>query len=392
MTITDNPKSQLNKLLDVVIRQKIPFASYRLPDEKDVITIVQHHGEVATITPNTQFHEKQGFVISPFDNKQNSGFLLNPDCVYFNDDIDDIFIQKLSNNTTFINLKKNNPVTFETSTLEEYTGNVSQAVECIKNGEFNKVVISKIQKNKLPENFNPPRFYENLRKKYPHAMVYLLQIPGVGFWAGATPEPLLVHEQDKIRTVSLAGTQIAAGKKIQDYVWSSKEIEEQGIVTKFVEDSLIQSGIKDFIKNGPSNEQAGNLIHLKTAFEFSEKDLNISLNDLLNKLHPTPSVGGLPKAEAFDFITRHEKHYRTFYSGYLGPVNIQDKTNIFVNLRCVQLFDKEFVLYSGAGITASSIPEKEWEETENKMKTMLNVFIPPNIKKNHENSQCNDKI
>jgi isochorismate synthase len=55
-------------------------------------------------------------------------------------------------------------------------------------------------------------------------------------------------------------------------------------------------------------------------------------------------------------------------------VNIENKTNIFVNLRCLQLFDKQFVLYSGAGITTSSVAENEWTETDNKMMTMMNVM------------------
>ncbi len=80
------------------------------------------------------------------------------------------------------------------------------------------------------------------------------------------------------------------------------------------------------------------------------------------------------KKEAREFILSNEKHNRSYYTGFLGPVNINEKTNIFVNLRCLQLFDKEFVLYSGAGITRSSVARKEWEETDNKMLTMMNVM------------------
>jgi isochorismate synthase len=70
----------------------------------------------------------------------------------------------------------------------------------------------------------------------------------------------------------------------------------------------------------------------------------------------------------------HENHQRTYYSGFLGPVNINLRTDIFVNLRCLQVFETEFVLYSGAGITTASVAENEWDETDNKMLTMLNVI------------------
>jgi isochorismate synthase len=252
---------------------------------------------------------------------------------------------------------------------------VNLAVEAMKNGKFNKVVLSKIRIENLNPDFSTPEFFLKLCDKYPHAFVYLMQIPQVGCWMGATPEPLLVIEDEKVNTVSLAGTQISTGEKIESYKWSSKEIEEQGIVTNFVEQTLKSLDIKHCSKIGPTNYQAANLIHLKTAFEFPQAELKNRFNDLLKALHPSPSVGGLPKAEAREFILANEKHDRSYYTGFMGPVNIENKTNIFVNLRCLQLFEKQFVLYSGAGITASSIPENEWEETENKMQTMMNVMV-----------------
>jgi len=111
-----------------------------------------------------------------------------------------------------------------------------------------------------------------------------------------------------------------------------------------------------------------------TSFEFRQKEIKNNFTELLCKLHPTPSVGGLPIKKALDFIVQNEKHNRAYYAGFLGPINISKKSAIFVNLRCLQLIENEFVLYSGAGITASSVAEKEWEETENKMLTLMNVI------------------
>jgi len=73
-------------------------------------------------------------------------------------------------------------------------------------------------------------------------------------------------------------------------------------------------------------------------------------------------------------ILNNEKHDRAYYTGFLGPLNMDNKSHLFVNLRCLQLFNRKYVLYSGAGITASSVAEREWEETDNKMMTMLNVM------------------
>ena len=142
----------------------------------------------------------------------------------------------------------------------------------------------------------------------------------------------------------------------------------------FVEKSLQSLHIENYKKNGPENYRAANLIHLKTSFEFEQSELEHRLGDFINTMHPTPSVGGLPKQAARNFILANEKYNRAYYTGFLGPINLNDKSNLFVNLRCLQLFKKHFALYSGAGITTSSIAEKEWEETNNKMKTLLNVI------------------
>jgi isochorismate synthase len=376
MKIQNDTYQQLTKLQQICLKQNIPFVSYRQPLKTEIITLVQHHSVPEKLDSLQNLDKKTGFIVTPFDENENHRtYFLEPDCVYFSDEIEDIYLQKLSDNNRFLNQGKKSIVGIQTTSHSEFTGNVNLAVEAMKNGKFNKVVLSKIRIENLNPDFSTPEFFLKLCDKYPHAFVYLMQIPQVGCWMGATPEPLLVIEDEKVNTVSLAGTQISTGEKIESYKWSSKEIEEQGIVTNFVEQTLKSLDIKHCSKIGPTNYQAANLIHLKTAFEFPQAELKNRFNDLLKALHPSPSVGGLPKAEAREFILANEKHDRSYYTGFMGPVNIENKTNIFVNLRCLQLFEKQFVLYSGAGITASSIPENEWEETENKMQTMMNVMV-----------------
>jgi isochorismate synthase len=82
----------------------------------------------------------------------------------------------------------------------------------------------------------------------------------------------------------------------------------------------------------------------------------------------------MPKEKSQAFILENEKYDREFYSGFLGAVNIEDETHIYVNLRCLQFLKEGFCLYAGGGVTADSIPEKEWEETEWKCQTLLNVL------------------
>lgn len=379
MTFDKSSYSSLCNLQTVCLKQNIPFASYRLPLQTEIITLVQHHSMPERLDSLQDIDQKVGFVVSPFNETNNhETYLLNPDCVFFSDEIEDIYIQKLAANNRYLSIEKQTENNIATTPSTDFINQVNEAVKAMNKGEFHKVVLSKIRLEKLPEDFEPDTFFLKLCEKYPHAFVYMIQLPDVGCWIGATPEPLLTIENESVKTVSLAGTQVATNAEIDSYVWTQKEIEEQGIVTGFVEQTLSSLQIENYTKIGPMNYQAANLIHLKTAFEFAQTDLKNRLGDFLRALHPTPSVGGLPKAEAQGFILTHEKHDRSYYTGFLGPINIEDKSHVFVNLRCLQLFDSQFVLYSGAGITASSMAEKEWEETDNKMLTMMNVMMTPN--------------
>jgi isochorismate synthase len=365
----------LSWLQAVCLKQNIPFVSYRLPLDTEIITLVQHHSFPEKSDSLQDLDQKIGFIVSPFNETAEHGtYFLKPDCVFFSNEIEDIYIKKLSENNRFLAREKFSNKNIQTTTSDEYINNVNAAKMAMTKGKFHKVVLSKVRLEKMAEEFKPETFFLKLCSNYPHAFVYLIQLPGVGCWMGATPEPLLVIEDERVKTVSLAGTQIATNEAIESYQWSSKEIEEQGIVTGFVENLLHSLDIQYISKTGPENYQAANLIHLKTAFEFPQSELKNRFSDLLKALHPTPSVGGLPKAEAREFILANEKPDRSYYTGFLGPVNIENKTNIFVNLRCLQLFDKQFVLYSGAGITTSSVAENEWTETDNKMMTMMNAM------------------
>jgi isochorismate synthase len=84
-------------------------------------------------------------------------------------------------------------------------------------------------------------------------------------------------------------------------------------------------------------------------------------------------VGGYPKADSLKLIKQLEEHERSYYAGYLGPV-AEDSARLFVNLRCASLFKNEVVFYSGAGITAGSDPEAEWDETGHKARSVSRYF------------------
>ena len=113
--------------------------------------------------------------------------------------------------------------------------------------------------------------------------------------------------------------------------------------------------------------------HLKTDFRFSLKD-NKGLGDLLKVLHPTPAVCGLPKEEAYRFILQNEGYDRRYYSGFIGWLDPEGRTDIYVNLRCMHIEDEQLTLYAGGGLLASSELNDEWLETEKKLQTIKRLI------------------
>jgi isochorismate synthase len=96
---------------------------------------------------------------------------------------------------------------------------------------------------------------------------------------------------------------------------------------------------------------------------------------MLELLHPTSAVCGMPKPAALQLIAQQELHQREFYSGFLGPVNINQESHLFVNLRTVKIQGNHATFFAGCGITGDSDPIKEWYETEMKCQTLMNVIL-----------------
>lgn len=191
---------------------------------------------------------------------------------------------------------------------------------------------------------------------------------------GATPELLVQKNKNQITTVSLAGTQIYQ----ENMIWQEKEKEEQRFVTNYIQDKLKKYCEK--IEIGAINTiKAGQLAHLKTIIQATIIEDN-KFFEIVKELHPTPAVCGLPKENALSFILKEENYNRAYYTGFLGEWNKDfennetEKTQLYVNLRCMQIMNNQARIYVGCGITKDSIPENEYLEIVNKSNTMRAVL------------------
>ncbi|WP_017731431.1 chorismate-binding protein [Nafulsella turpanensis] len=257
---------------------------------------------------------------------------------------------------------------------EQYCQLVAQAIQEVREGELQKVVCARKKEVKLKSDFQLLPFFRTLCQAYVNAFVSFVSIPEVGSWLGATPETLIsINEQKMFRTMALAGTQPkSAAPRPAEAVWRQKEIEEQALVSRYIINCFKKIRLREFEEVGPRTVVAGNLMHLRTDFVVDMEATGFPAlgSQMLELLHPTSAVCGMPRTEAKVFLNQHEQLSREFYAGFLGPVRVEGETHLYVNLRCMQLLQKEVILYAGAGITADSEPEREWQETEQKCATL----------------------
>lgn len=236
------------------------------------------------------------------------------------------------------------------------------------NGDFQKLVLSRSIDVECLQQVSPLDLFRRACERYPRVFVSLAYTPQSGLWLTATPEVMLSGREGAWHTMALAGTMPYA----EQVRWGDKNIQEQRYVATYVTRQL-ELFTDDFREEGPYTTRAGHLAHLRSDFHFTLSDAS-RIGDLLQALHPTPAVCGLPKQEAFQFILQYEHHRRQYYSGFMGPLFVEGQTSLFVTLRCMQVFGNCYRLYAGGGLLRDSVEEQEWQETEAKLDTMRKII------------------
>ena len=330
---------------------KRPFVLYRLPNTNSLISIQQddnRHHLTASL-------KQEGFVFAPFIRTNQFTYIPKHHVAQV-----DIPEPKARTNT---------PMATDTTAQKTcYNKLVADAITAIGKGAIQKVVVSRLHKQDFNQNI--AESFVRLLGAYPNAMVYYWSHPQTGTWMGATPETLLNLAGAKCKTMALAGTLAYEDNKLPK--WSSKEIDEQQMVTDFIKQQLEVLYPNDAIKPTEAyTKRAGNLFHLCADFEF---DINeVALLELVQSLHPTPAVSGVPVTKSLEFINAFETHERKYYAGFLGPIS-KEAAHIYVNLRCASVEKSQLTLYVGGGITSESNIVAEWEESQRKAETLLNVI------------------
>lgn len=377
-----------------------PAALWRLPSRAEKHLII-HFGEELPQVPADLEELPAGFAVSPFENPDNEHTLfLRADAHYiFQGDEVNENITKVSSEQAELfrqtidrmmaapaRKPASQPVMTDIVKPEDqqrFESAVAEAIVRIQQGEMRKVVMSRTKTVEFSTEPDVVQLFEKLCDAYPLAFVSVVWLPERRqIWVSATPERLVSEDADGFfRTVSLAGTQSAYDadgrpRKASEAAWTQKEIEEQALVGRYIIGCFKRIRLREYIEEGPRTAVAGNLMHLRSDFTVDTKAVNFPQlgTVMLRLLHPTSAVCGMPREAAKEFIREHETHDRELYSGFLGPVNIQAESHLFVHIRCLKLEGQTATLYAGAGLTEDSVPEREWHETEMKCQTLLRVM------------------
>lgn len=344
------------------LKKELPFVLYAQPTENMVQALLQNDNTLHY----TKDLSENGFVMAPFDFTGTASFIPEKSSVKIKTEIVTSKVDK-SFSTQTSEITNNKPE------KDAYLKKLEKAIETIKNREAKKIVLSRYKDFEL-QNFSIETLINQLLNQYPTAFRYIWYHPHTGIWCGATPETLVQVENQSFKTMALAGTQ--PYKDTEQVEWGPKELDEQQLVTNAITNNLQQ--ITSILKVSKAyTHRAGSLLHLKTDIEGVLKKGKTTLAKIANVLHPTPAVGGAPTKFAKNYIIENESYNRSYYTGFLGPITNNGATaSLMVNLRCMEINDNISRIYVGGGITIASQPLAEWQETQNKMQTMLQVLAP----------------
>ncbi len=363
------------KNLEQQYTNKLPFVVYSRPINSIIKCWLQNDDKLH----KTNSFTESGFVFSPFDLSNLAVVFPQSECKHNVLEISNIEVEALD------------IIEYQPSVEGEafHVDLIKKGLEKIGANDLQKIVLSRYEER--PVSDNPITIFKRLFNSYKNAMVYCWYHPKVGLWLGATPELLFKVEGQQLTTISLAGTQSYNSEN--EAIWTEKELEEQQIVTDFISQKIAPYTSETRISD-VETIRAGNLWHLKTRLISRINNMS-NLKSIIEALHPTPAVCGFPKKEAKSFILENENYDREYYTGFLGELNlkllktrnvnrrnvennaysvVKTQSNFYVNLRCMQIKNNTAIIYVGGGITKGSIAEKEWEETQNKAKTIGNIL------------------
>lgn len=256
---------------------------------------------------------------------------------------------------------------------------VETARKLIAEGKFEKIVLARSVEVESKCKIRPAVLSHNLRQKYPGCFNFMIQTDDDTSFLGATPERLASFQKGTLLTEGLAGTAGRGKSAIEDaaiannLMRSKKDRSEHDYVVRAIDSSLRPFSYRIEHPRQPRVKKLQNVQHLFTPISASVKS-GVKIHQLIEKLHPTPAVGGFPREEASRYIQHIDQVDRGWYAAPIGWFNLNGSGEFAVAIRSALLHKQRATLFAGCGIVKDSDPEKEWTETLSKLKPMLDAL------------------
>ena len=256
-----------------------------------------------------------------------------------------------------------------------YEQAVGRAVERIRAGELEKIVLAREVRAHAPADHDPAAVLGALRELFPACYCWCVGTPEAAF-VGASPELLVRRDGQRAQTVALAGTtRRSADPAVDDHLGeqlrrSTKDRQEQAIVARRIERTLAPVSLWVAATDDPMLVKVHNVQHLATPIRAQLAD-PVPAVELAGLLLPTPAVGGEPREAVLPLIPALEGLDRGWYAGAVGWTDLAEDGEFCVALRCALLRGRVAHLYAGCGIVKDSVPAEELAESEVKLQALL---------------------
>lgn len=261
---------------------------------------------------------------------------------------------------------------------KKWCNNVKEVLDLIERGEYEKVVLSRMIELQLDNEPVLTPLLKQLGSKYPNCYLFSFH-SGKSTFFGASPEKLIKFANGSLETDALAGSAPRGNTESEDLelekelLSSKKNLLEHYMVIKYLNNQLSEFAEEIEFSNTPNIRKFLNIQHLWTPIKVRLKPQKQIFN-ILENLHPTPAVCGIPKAETINFVKKIEDYPRGLYTGILGWFNFKGEGEFFVPLRSALLKKKIVYAFAGSGLVEGSDPTVEYKETELKFKPILSLF------------------
>ena len=261
-----------------------------------------------------------------------------------------------------------------------WTASVGNAAARLRNGEAEKVVLAREVLARGDGVVSAGTVARALRAAYPSCFTYLVTGADGTAFAGASPELLVRRSGARAFSQPMAGSVARGSTDVEDERLarqledSVKDADEHRVVARFVVQALEPFATRVEAR-APEVVRFTNIQHLATHVEAELADPAASALDLAAALHPTPAVGGWPRAAADAMIDELEGMERGWYAGAVGWTDSHGDGEFAIALRCGLLWEDGARLYAGVGVMPDSDPARELEETDLKFKALLTALV-----------------